>query len=310
MATKCFPVLRGRRIRLTRLDGCGRPVYGPDSVVVSKGFVSVALTANIDEGEAITVTNASGENCINEPAIPRLNGYGVGITFCGVEPDAMSIAAGQEPYLDYAGDSAGFTVDTGISLSDTAFALEMWLGSPSGDACAGDTGDGSYGYVLLPFVQGGILGDFTVENAALNLAISNAATKTGGSWGVGPYDVMYDDADPAPLPRALTSTEPFLLVQTTLAPPEDFCGARPLLDPTDVALTSITATATAGRNLSVAATPANSEPWYVDFGDGTWEYAAAGGAITHQYATGDVGVKTVTAYRGTSVKTATPTIVA
>jgi hypothetical protein len=129
MATKCFPVLRGRRIRLTRLDGCGRPVYGPDSVIVSKGFVSVALTANIDEGTAITVTNANGENCINEPAIPTLNGYGVEITFCGVEPDALAITSGQEQYLDYAGDSAGFTVDTSVSLTDTAFALEMWLGS-------------------------------------------------------------------------------------------------------------------------------------------------------------------------------------
>lgn len=308
MATKCFPVLRGRRIRLTRLDGCGRPVYGPDSVVVTKGFVSVALTANIDEGEAITVTNASGENCINEPAVPTLNGFGVAITFCGVEPDAMSIAAGQEPYLDYAGDSAGFTIDTAVSLNDTAFALEMWMGSPSGDACAGEVGEGSYGYVLLPFVQGGILGDFTVENAAINLAISNAATKTGGNWGVGPYDVLYDDVDPAPLPRALTSTEPFLLVQTTLAPPEDYCGARPLLDPTDTALTSITATPSAGMNLSVTAAPAGSDPFWVDFGDGSWDYSDDGSALAHTYTT--TGSKTVVAYRGSSTASATPTIIA
>jgi len=309
MATKCFPVLRGRRMRLTRLDGCGRPVYAADSVIVTKGFISVALTADIDDGEAITVQNANGDNCINEPAVPKLNGYGVAITFCSVEPDALAITSGQRPYLDYTGDSAGFTVDTSVSMTDTAFALELWMGSPSADACTpGATG--SYGYMLLPFVQGGVLGDFTVENAAINFAITNAATKTGGSWGVGPYNVVNNTTPaPAPLPRALSTTEPFLLVQTTLAPPEPFCGAQPLLNPTGTALTSIAATPSASRNVSIAATPSNSEPWYVDFGNGVTRYNATGAAITYQYPTGTTGSKTVTAYRGTSVKTATFTIV-
>ena len=308
MATKCYPILRGRRIRLTRLDGCGRPVYGPDSVVVSKGFVSVALTANIDEGEAITVTNAGGENCINEPAVPRLSGYGVAITFCNVEPDALSITTGQKQYNNYAGDAVGFSVDTSISLADTAFALEMWLGAPSDNCAVGATG--SYGYVLLPFVQGGVLGDFTVENAAINLAISNAATKTGGAWGAGPFNVMLNGSSVAsPLPRALTSTEPFLLAQTTVAPPTEYCGAKPLLDPAGAALTSITATPSAGKNVSVSPTPTGAGvPWYVEFGDGTWQYVANGGAATHTYAT--MGTYTVTGYRGTTSKTASVTTIA
>ena len=49
MATKCLSLVKGRRIRLTELDGCGRPVYGEGSQAVSKGFISVALTANTSE---------------------------------------------------------------------------------------------------------------------------------------------------------------------------------------------------------------------------------------------------------------------
>lgn len=306
MATKCFPVLRGRRLRLTKLDGCGRPIYGPESQVVTSGFVSVALTANIDEGTAITVQNANGDNCIDEAAKPILNGYGVAITFCAVDPDALAITAGQEQYLDYNGDAVGFVVDADIDLSDTAFAVEVWLGSPT-DNCA-EGAEGSFGYLLLPFVQGGVLGDFTVENAAINFAISNAATKKGTTWGAGPYNVMLDGTTPSPLPTPLTSSQYLLLVQTGLTPPEAFCGARPLLDPTDAALTSITATPTAGKHLSVTPAPAGSDPFWVDFGDGTWDYSPTGSALTHDYAA--AGPVTVTAYRGSSVKTATPTILA
>jgi hypothetical protein len=47
---KCLSLVKGRRIRLTRLDACGRPVYGESSAVVSKGFISVAFTANTNAG--------------------------------------------------------------------------------------------------------------------------------------------------------------------------------------------------------------------------------------------------------------------
>jgi len=60
--SRCFSPVRGRAMRVTRLDGCGRPVYGDGSVGVSDGFVSVAFTANTDEGEEINVTNAAGKS--------------------------------------------------------------------------------------------------------------------------------------------------------------------------------------------------------------------------------------------------------
>ena len=49
-ASRCFSPVRGNAMRVTQLDGCGRPVYGDESVGVSDGFVSVAFTANTDDG--------------------------------------------------------------------------------------------------------------------------------------------------------------------------------------------------------------------------------------------------------------------
>jgi hypothetical protein len=75
MSTRRFPLVRGRKMRVTRLDGCGRPMYGDCASVVSEGFISVALTANTNEGEAINVTNAAGKTCVSDTPCTEFTGY-------------------------------------------------------------------------------------------------------------------------------------------------------------------------------------------------------------------------------------------
>lgn len=188
--TKCLSLVKGRRIRVTQLDSCGRPVYGDDSHVVSKGFISVAFTANTSESDEISVTNAAGEICVFEPSETSLTGYAVEISFCEVDPELFALVTGQPVVTASDGTVIGFDVDTNISLSNSNFALELWAGSPTGDACSTAGAQGSYGYLLLPFLTGGILGDFTVENGAVTFTLTGANTKEGNSWGVGPYPVM------------------------------------------------------------------------------------------------------------------------
>jgi hypothetical protein len=287
MPTKCLSLVRGRRIRLTRLDACGRPIYGEDSSVVSKGFISVALTANTIESDEINVTNAAGERCVYEPAEPSLTGYGVEIQFCEVDPDLFSLVTGQPTVLDFDGNSIGFDVDTATSLSGSGFALELWAGSANSDACATEGAQGSFGYLLLPFIKGGIVGDFTVENANITFTITGGSTRDGNAWGVGPYsDIMLDDAvtpAPGPMATSISSTVALRTMLTDVAPPEAACGARPLLDPDAAELTSIAGVAT-GLSVDFDTTPAASSPVYWDFGDGTWDYVAAPGDATHVYA--------------------------
>lgn len=282
MVTRCASYVRGRVLRVTRLDACGRVVYGPDSVVTSAGFVSVAYTANIDDGEEINLQNANGDRCVYVPAKPSFLGYTAEITFCNVDPDLFAMMTGQRVITDAFGDVVGFTMDTAVSSEDSAFALEVWAGSPSTTGCA-EGATGSFGYVLLPFLQGGVVGDFTIENAEVTFTISNAATKDGNAWGVGPYDVVLGaDSLPAPLADPLTTTDHLLFIQTGVAPPEAECGARPLLDPDADALTSVADTPT-GLSVEFVPTPASADPWWIDFGDGLWDYEATGGDITHVY---------------------------
>jgi hypothetical protein len=225
MANICYPVVRGRRLRATRLDGCGNPVLGPDSVVVTGGFISVALTANIEEGEAINVTNANGDVCVLDTPPPKFQDYSVEVTFCDVNPVLFNLMSGQ-PLVLNGDDTVGFRMNSDISAADSGFALELWTGVPT-EACE-EGASASYGYLLLPFLQGGVLGDFTVENAAINFTLTGARTKKGSGWGVGPYDVVMDAGTPSPLATAITSGDHLHMERTTIAPPEADCDASAL----------------------------------------------------------------------------------
>jgi hypothetical protein len=283
--TKCLSLVKGRRIRVTRLDGCGRPVYGDDSQVVSKGFISVAFTANTTESDEINVTNAAGEVCVYEAAVTSLTGYGVEIAFCEVDPELFALVTGQPVVIGPDGSTVvGFDVDTKISLENSNFALELWAGSPTGDACSTEGAQGAYGYLLLPFLKGGILGDFTVENGAVTFTLTGANTSEGNAWGVGPYDdIMLDGtSQPGPMATPVSTSTALRTMIVDLAPPEAACGARPLLDPTVTPITSVAGVVT-GLSVAFTVTPAATTPVQYDFGDGTWDYVEAPGATTHEY---------------------------
>lgn len=304
--TKCLKFVRGRAARFTRLNGCGVPVYGDTSTVTTKGIITVGWTANIEEGDEINVPNFAGETCVRDTPAPQLTGYTVEIQFCEVDPELYALATGQPVVLDAFGNVVGFDVDTTISSLDTAFALEVWAGAPA-QRCA-EGGTGSYGYFLAQYLQGGVLGDFTIENGAVTFTISGASTKEGGAWGVGPYNVTLDaDAEASPLLTAIGPNVALRAMIVNLAPPEAICGARPLLDPSDLLLTSITETID-DLDVTFTAVATSADPFWVDFGDGTWDYSSDGTPLVHTYET--AGTYDWTAKRGVTTLTGDVTVTA
>lgn len=237
MATSCFSLIRGRVMRVTRLDGCGARVLGPDSTVVSDGFITVSLAPQTDEGTTISVTNAAGRVCILDTPTPVFLNYTIEIAFCGVDPDLLALVANMPLVENGDGDSVGFRVNSGTDLSSTGFALEVWSNVPV-TACE-EGASATYGYMLVPFVKGGILGDISIGNDAVNFTLTGAASKDGSAWGVGPYDVVTDEDDlPSPLLLAIDDQDHLHVQLTTVEPPTAACGA--------VALGSLTVLITAG----------------------------------------------------------------
>jgi hypothetical protein len=220
----CFSLVRGRAMRVTRLDGCGSVDLGPAAAIVSDGFITVQLSAQTDEGETISVTNAAGKVCILDEPCPVFTGYEIQVEFCGVDPLLYELMTGMPSVTDADGNRVGIRMNSGIDACASGFALEVWSSVPSA-VCDPNAGV-SYGYFLVPFIKGGVIGDFTVGNDAVNFTLSGAKSKDGNNWDVGPYDVVKTDTGTAgPLLEAVDSRDHLWMQLTTVAPPEPSCDA-------------------------------------------------------------------------------------
>jgi len=251
--TQCYTLLRGRVLRATKLDNCGNVAPSSTGTVVSEGVITVALTAQTREGTTIELENSAGKLMVSDIPVPQITGYSAVATFLQVDPNLYNLLAGLPLVYDDATvpEAIGFDVNSDIDLDSTGVGLELWTGLPSAACEPGETQ--KYGYMLLPFLKGGILGDFTWENGAINFQITGMQTKDGSGWGVGPYDVLLDNADaPSPLLTPVSNKNHLRVFPTALAPPEPACGGVPL------GAEATTATEVEGAEATL--TPANSYP--------------------------------------------------
>lgn len=290
--------VRGRSTRVTRLDNCGRVVAGEYNQAVSEGIITVAFTANTVDTDEINVPNFSGKRCVYEASVQELAGYSVDVTFCRVDFEYFEIMTKQTLVFDASGAVVGLEIDTKVALDEEGFALEVWVGSQGADVCDDPNAQGEYGYLLLPRLAGGIVGDLSVENGAINFQITGASTREGNQWGNGPYPVELDELGVAgPLFQPVSKTAALRMQLTTVAPPTEAIGARPVLNPVLPALTAVTAvedaTDTSGMTADFTVTPVSTGPVWYDFGDFGWDYVVAPGAASHQYE--DAGTYTVRA---------------
>lgn len=230
MATKCYAQVRGRVIRVTKVDGCGNPIPGETAVAVSKRISSVTIDEVTEEGTDIRERNFGDEICIVDDAFTDVLGYTAEIALCGVDPNLISFMTGQPLVENAAGDVVGFDAQTGIDLDSFGFSLEVWS-RIAGGACD-PSGNREWGYTVFPFLKGGRLGGFSFENGAVQFTVSGAQTRDGNGWGVGPFDVDRDEAgEPAPLNTALAPNTHYRNIAVTLDPPEASCEALELAAP-------------------------------------------------------------------------------
>jgi hypothetical protein len=220
MATKILKSIKGKTVRLTRLDACGDVVEGSCSTLVSDCFVSVTLTGEYEAGEEFIQKNAWGDLCINDKDPDILKRVSVAIQFAEINPDALDIIAQANPVVS-GGDTIGATF--GTDVNDSSFALEVWTKRTGVDCTTPGTQE--WGYFLVPFIRNGkIDGDITIENGALTLSVMGDAFAASSAWGSGPYT-----------PNAFIQTFPageiFGMVVTTAQPPSDTDGCVPYVAP-------------------------------------------------------------------------------
>ena len=233
----CPSYIGARRLRVTRLDHCGRPVYGDCSTAVSDGFVSVEFDPEIEEGEDYTLRNAAGELCVSERGPDALQWINVSIEFCRVDPELWQIMNPTWKTVKNAkGEVTGFRIGEKFS-DEQGFALEVWPKAAGQTAlCDDDAPDDAQpnGYFLLPYVIGGAPEGWTLEDGAATFTL-NGRTKAGSLWGRGPYNITHDaNGNPSPLLEPIESgsnggdPDHFHADIVTIGPPEASCGCQAL----------------------------------------------------------------------------------
>lgn len=234
MPSVCMKPIGGTRMRVTKVDACGAPIFDTGSCsIVTKGFVSVERTAQFVDPDEFQVKNANGDLCINERTPALFQWYNLVINFCEVDPELLNLLTGSPLVLDDTAvtpRSVGWRTREGANVNANV-AIEIWT-KLGGQACVG--GLVQYGYFLMPLVVEGVVGDVTIENGPVSFSVTQARTKGGAGWGVGPYDVLNKLAaptGPSPLLTAMTAADHDHFQMTTLAPPADACGCTELEDP-------------------------------------------------------------------------------
>lgn len=203
----CFPIVGTRGVRITKVDGCGRPVYGPNSMAVSSGVVSIELEPETEDGEDYSQKNAAGEQCFPAFSGPSyIKWWNLTIEFCQVDPELFALICPNWPGVrDYTRTrNVGWRMGSEITTSDgSGFALETWpksAGTGVAQACyeTGQQQDEDVapgGYFLLPWVVPDAPDSFKLEDGPATFTIKGK-TKPGSLWKRGPYDVVLN-APPA-----------------------------------------------------------------------------------------------------------------
>lgn len=233
-------IVRGKRLRLTRVAACGLPIKGENSSLTTKGFVTINITKVMKDAEDLEQTNADGGVCIADRTPPELKWLEFEAEFCRVDPEVLSFFTDDATVLDYANRPVGFRSSKTVKV-DAGAAVELWTGVGADDCdlpeddSAFDVGETNapYGYFVLPFIKEAVMGDFEIGAQVTTFKVSGI-TGAAPKWGRGPYNVVPVDAKNT-AGRLLTPFEAdqhLHFQRTTIAPPPETDGAVELTLPT------------------------------------------------------------------------------
>lgn len=230
-----FPLVKGTRLRLTKVNSCGLPLEGPANRIITDGFVTAHLTPQMKDADDLEQNNAEGRICVADRTPPQRKRWTIALELCNVNTGVITLLNSWEQLLDYNDDPNGFQDQTDVE-SDLGVAVELWTGGKSIDDCPlpldddifTNPGTGlKYGYMLL-FGREFTLGDVTVGAQVSTLTLSGISFP-GPQWGRGPYNVAALDAQNTPgrMLQPTNADSHLRIFRTPIAPPPVTNGGEP-----------------------------------------------------------------------------------
>lgn len=220
MVAQAATPIKGRIIRIMKLDACGNIVTGASSaMVVADGFISVQATPQYEDGTEFTKKRADGALCVNQKDPSQLKRVELESAWCIIDPDVRVIIDGARLLTTGATGTGAFFSD---SLTTNRFSLEIWQNVAGRNACNA-AGLQQYVYWAFPNVGNAQVNDFTVENDALEFSETSETMSAGTIWGTYPTAAPPNSYLSS---NAFASNEHYAYNITTVAPPTAQIGAQ------------------------------------------------------------------------------------
>lgn len=219
----CAAPIKGSHLRIVKVDDCGVPVTGAESLtIVTKGFVQAQMEPDYEDGEEFVERNADGELCVNQKDRPSLKRFSLTVDWCEVDP-VLAAYVMSARLLDTASPAV---TGTGWALSegepDNKFSMEIWQRVAGSGACD-PSGVQRYIYNAWPHVGNVQVGSYTIENARSTLQFIAETFPASTVWGDGPGTTTW-----LPAGTSVEDTDHWLWNITTEPPPTAVCGPTTL----------------------------------------------------------------------------------
>jgi hypothetical protein len=134
----CPKAIRGRALRITRNDECGRPIASgtANSRHTTEAFTMFTFTPDVDSGTEIIRRNARGIICIRDVGTDQLKGMRVSAQFCGINTVALEMLTGLIPLTNSAGDTVGGVWPCDMDPKRNV-SVELWSENDDDELCSG-----------------------------------------------------------------------------------------------------------------------------------------------------------------------------
>lgn len=221
MVAQCVTAIKGRMMRVIKLDTCGNPVTGASSaMVVSNGFISIKPSPVYEDGVEYLKRLADGSFCVNQKDSGQLKRIKLEVVMCTLDPDLMTVTTGARLLSNGAtGTGAAWSE---LSPVTNRFSLEVWQ-DVSGRAACDPSGLQQRVYWPFPNLSNAQLQDWTFENDALEFKFTAETQAVGSRWGTGTgWGTSWLGTN------SLITGDHFGYNVTTNAPPTAVCGAQTL----------------------------------------------------------------------------------
>ncbi len=220
-SSNCAAPIKGRVIRIVKLDVCGNPVTGTTGMqVVHQAFTQISQDPQYEDGTEFFERTASGAICVNQKDDPVLKRMNLTIDFCSVNVTAMAFMASARE-LTVGAPTTGFGMAVSEGSPANRYSLEVWQEVAGSGACSA-SGLQQYIYNAWPNCGSSKFGGYSVELARSTMQIMSETRAVSATASVG-WLAKNGSSTWLPAGTTLTGTEHWLWNITTVAPPTAAC---------------------------------------------------------------------------------------